>query len=135
MNTRLFALPCLLALLGASCAPQPAEIATTAATPPASAVQPTQADASSGSEQTSPVQLVDRTCKIDADCAIKDVGSCCGAHPSCVNKNSPTFPKQVKAQCGNEHRMGICSIPALSGCSCVQGQCSDINAADAAKTH
>ncbi len=70
---------------------------------------------------------VDASCKTDADCAIKDVGSCCGYNPRCVNSNSPTFPEQVKAQCAEQGRQSICGFPAISGCQCVKGQCAGIN--------
>ena len=39
--------------------------------------------------------VVDASCKTDDDCAIKDVGSCFGYRPACVNKASPTFPRQT----------------------------------------
>ncbi|MEO7251370.1 MAG: hypothetical protein ABIW30_02040 [Arenimonas sp.] len=65
-------------------------------------------------------------CRTDSDCAIKDVGSCCGYSPQCVNKNTQTFPEQVRARCGQEGRMGICGFPAISGCQCVSGKCSGI---------
>ena len=42
---------------------------------------------------------VDYACKTSADCAVKNVGNCCGAMPACVNKNSPTDPQGVRAQC------------------------------------
>lgn len=70
---------------------------------------------------------ISRQCRVDADCAIKDVGSCCGAYPQCVNKDSPTFPEQVQAQCASEGRMGVCGFPSISGCRCVQGQCEGVN--------
>jgi hypothetical protein len=71
---------------------------------------------------------VDRSCKTDADCAIKDVGSCCGYRPACVNTASPTFPDQVKAQCADSGRMGICGFPAITGCKCTAGQCEGTGA-------
>jgi hypothetical protein len=72
---------------------------------------------------------VNRACKVDADCAVKDVGSCCGKHPACVNKDAATDPNAVRAQCEKENRASVCSIEAIGGCSCVQGQCHNINAA------
>ena len=116
----------LLAMLLAACAPAPAA-RTSAAAPPTSASHAVAALA------TSDPGAVSRACKMDADCAVKDVGSCCGQYPACVNKDAQTFPEKVKAQCGIEHRMGVCSIPVISGCSCVQGKCADINVADAHK--
>jgi len=77
---------------------------------------------------------VDYTCKVDADCAVKDVGNCCGYYPACVNRDSPTFPEQVKAQCEKEGRMAICGFPSVSGCRCVEGRCQNVTgpAAEAA---
>jgi hypothetical protein len=72
--------------------------------------------------------VVDRGCQTDADCAIKDVGSCCGYAPACVNKASPTFPEQVQAQCAKSGRMGICGFPAITGCKCTAGQCEGTGA-------
>ena len=65
-------------------------------------------------------------CQTDADCAVKDVGNCCGYYPACVNSDSPTFPEQVKADCAKEGRMGICGFPNITGCECVEGRCSNI---------
>lgn len=64
------------------------------------------------------------SCDTDADCEIKDVGSCCGYNPRCLNKAAQTFPEQVKAQCAKGGRVGICGFPSLSGCQCVSGQCA-----------
>jgi hypothetical protein len=89
--------------------------------PPASA--PASTDASASYDFSHP----DRSCKVDADCAVKDVGNCCGKHPECVNKDAPTDPAKVKAQCAAEHRAGMCNVRAIGGCSCVQGKCSDLN--------
>ena len=70
-----------------------------------------------------PVQ-VDRSCNADADCVIKDVGSCCGAFPSCVNRNSPADPAAVKAACEkNGQNAAHCSRRVLEQCACRQGQC------------
>lgn len=66
---------------------------------------------------------VDIHCDTDADCAVKDIGSCCGYYPRCVNKDSPTFAAQVKAQCAREGRAGVCGFPSVSGCQCVAHQC------------
>jgi hypothetical protein len=72
--------------------------------------------------------VVDSSCRTDADCAIKDVGSCCGYRPACVNKASPTFPEQVQKQCAKSGRMGICGFPAITGCKCTAGKCEGTGA-------
>jgi hypothetical protein len=72
--------------------------------------------------------VVDASCKSDADCTIKDVGSCCGYRPQCVNTASPTFPEQVQAACAKSGRMGICGFPAITGCKCTAGKCEGTGA-------
>lgn len=67
---------------------------------------------------------VDYTCRTDTDCAVKDVGNCCGYYPACVNKDSPTFPEQVKAECEKNGVMAVCGFPEIAGCQCVQGRCA-----------
>jgi hypothetical protein len=68
---------------------------------------------------------VDYACHTDADCAVKNVGNCCGAYPTCVNRESPTFPDRVKAECAKTGTMGVCGFPVVKGCACVEGRCSD----------
>jgi hypothetical protein len=70
-----------------------------------------------------PVKL-DYHCSSDADCAVKDVGNCCGAYPACVNKDSPTDPAAVQAQCAKQGRMSACGFREIDACSCTQGRCS-----------
>lgn len=66
---------------------------------------------------------VDYSCRTDADCAVKNLGNCCGYFPACVNRNSPTFPEQVRAQCEREGRMSVCGWREIAGCTCVEGHC------------
>ena len=77
-----------------------------------------------------PTDVVDYSCRSDADCAVKDIGNCCGAYPTCVNRDSPTFPEQVRAECAKNHMASVCGFPVVQGCSCVEGRCS--NRTDAA---
>ena len=70
-------------------------------------------------------------CDTDTDCAVKDVGSCCGARPACVHKDAKTFPDEVQARCAHEGRMSICGFTAIEGCQCVSGRCAPIVAAPA----
>jgi hypothetical protein len=72
-----------------------------------------------------PVQ-VDRSCRVDSDCVVKDVGNCCGYYPACVNKASRTDPAAVQAQCAKDGKASICGFPVIDGCRCVGGQCSDV---------
>ncbi len=68
--------------------------------------------------------VVDRSCKTDADCAVKDVGNCCGYYPACVNKDSPTDPAGVRAQCQSKGVVGVCGFPSITSCQCRSGQCT-----------
>ena len=69
-----------------------------------------------------PLKL-DYHCTGDADCAVKDIGNCCGAYPACVNKDSPTDPAAVQAQCAKQGRMSACGFRPVDACSCTQGRC------------
>ena len=75
--------------------------------------------------------VVDTSCKSNADCAVKNVGNCCGAMPACVNKDSPTDPAAVQAACSAKGMMGVCGFAEISSCQCDNGQCAP--AGDAAK--
>ena len=68
---------------------------------------------------------IDVSCRSDADCAVKNVGNCCGAMPACVNVNSPTDPEGVKAECARKGIMSMCGFKPIEGCQCVRGQCKD----------
>lgn len=70
-----------------------------------------------------PAVVIDRSCRSDADCTVKNVGNCCGAYPACVNVASPTDPAGVQAQCQAQGMMGVCGFTEIQGCSCLQGQC------------
>lgn len=74
-----------------------------------------------------PVKL-DRSCRSDADCTLKNTGNCCGAgstsgSPACINKDSPTDPGAVQAQCAQQGAMSTCGSREISGCRCVDGSC------------
>ena len=67
-----------------------------------------------------------RSCNTNSDCAVKDVGNCCGAYPMCVNKDTKTDPAAVRAQCEQKGMASICGFQEVSGCQCVKGQCENI---------
>ena len=69
---------------------------------------------------------VDYSCRTSADCAVKNVGNCCGAFPSCVNKDAKTDPAAVQAQCAKAGMASVCGFQEVSGCQCVQGECQNI---------
>jgi hypothetical protein len=66
---------------------------------------------------------IDGSCKVDADCAVKNVGNCCGAMPACVNKDSPVDAAAVQSQCAKDGRVGVCGFREISSCSCNAGKC------------
>jgi len=116
-------------------APQASDARTATPAPDDAAAQPTRARApepapkerqadSTVAPASTPVKL-DFACKTDADCAVKNVGNCCGAKPACVNANSPTDPEGVKAECARKGMMSMCGFKPIEGCQCVQGQCKD----------
>ncbi len=63
-------------------------------------------------------------CNSDADCAVKDIGSCCGYYPQCVNVAHQSDPAAVKAACASEGRSSICGFPDIAGCRCVDKRCT-----------
>jgi len=73
---------------------------------------------------------LDTSCSKNADCAVKDVGNCCGTMPACVNKDSPTDPQAVQARCAASGQMGICGFRQISACQCDNGQCVEAPAAN-----
>ena len=108
----------LLATLLSGCATA-AEERTAGGSPtaaaPASDTQPDVTKSAPG--------VVDYSCETDADCAVKNVGNCCGYYPACVNRDSPTFPDQVKAECAAKGMSSICGFPSISGCVCRDKRC------------
>lgn len=66
---------------------------------------------------------VDYGCRSDADCAVKNVGNCCGYYPACVNKDSPTDPEGVMARCDKEGMASVCGFPEIAACTCQRGRC------------
>ena len=113
--TSLIAFLAIALSLAACAAPTPAtgDVASTA--PPKSTPLPPRV--------VPKAATVDSSCKTSADCAVKDVGNCCGAMPACVNKDSPTDPAAVQAQCQAKGMMGVCGFREISACQCDNGQC------------
>ncbi|MGY4515307.1 hypothetical protein [Lysobacter sp. HA18] len=65
------------------------------------------------------------SCASNSDCTVKNVGSCCGAMPACVNKNSPVDPAAVQADCARQGMSSTCGFKDIQSCSCVAGTCRD----------
>jgi len=73
--------------------------------------------------QVSRPPTIDQSCKTSADCVVKDVGSCCGAMPACVNRNSRTDPAAVQAECARKGMSSVCGFNDITACTCANGQC------------
>jgi len=116
-----------LALVAGCAARSDATAPSTPAVAPAPAASPVPA--SSPAPAADPADLL--ACTSDSDCAIKDVGSCCGTRPACVRHDAKTFPDEVKARCAREGRMGVCGFTAIEGCQCASGRCAPIVASPA----
>lgn len=71
----------------------------------------------------------DRSCKVDADCAVKNIGNCCGYYPACVNRSALVDPAAVQAQCRASNQASVCGFREVSSCSCVQGKCENAGGA------
>jgi hypothetical protein len=66
---------------------------------------------------------IDYSCAADADCAVKDVGNCCGHYPMCVNKGAKTDRALVGRLCAESGAAGVCGFPSISGCRCINKKC------------
>ena len=73
---------------------------------------------------------IDRSCHSDGDCAVKDIGNCCGRFPACVNRDSPTDPAAVQAQCAREGKASSCGFQEIHDCACREGTCVARDALD-----
>ena len=62
-------------------------------------------------------------CTIASDCAIKDVGNCCGSYPACVSVDSPVDAAAVARECADKGLSGICGYPVVEACVCNAGRC------------
>ena len=69
----------------------------------------------------------DLSCKVAGDCAVKNVGNCCGHFPACVNKDSPVDPEAVRAECERTGTASVCGWQDIRACDCVQGQCRAVS--------
>lgn len=116
----------LCAALAACTAPATNGGATTPHDPAAKAPPPMSRPLPANRMREAPV--IDYSCKADSDCAVKNVGNCCGAMPACVNKDSAVDPAAVQAQCAKDGRAGVCGFREIESCSCNSGRCEPAEA-------
>lgn len=69
------------------------------------------------------VPELDRSCRVDSDCAVKDVGNCCGYFPACVNQDARPDPQAVQAACAETGMAGVCGFRDIQACACVSNTC------------
>jgi hypothetical protein len=125
------------AVAAPSAVPMPTELASPGpssvvdSTPDASAQDAAKPDPTQVAREKAPApapqpaQGGDR-CVSDADCAVKDVGSCCGYNPRCVAASSTPDPAAVRARCAADGRVGTCGFREPAGCQCSQGHCAAV---------
>lgn len=115
-------LPLCLCLLGA-CAMSAGSDAQQPATKPAATRPAPPMSRPLPPNEVREAPKLDSSCRTDADCAVKNVGNCCGAMPACVNKDSPTDPAAVQSQCAAKGMASICGFRPISACRCNAGSC------------
>lgn len=115
-------LSCLFLFAMAGCAAPASPEGGAGNPPPASTPSPKPTGGNLPPREAGAV-TVDYACRTSADCAVKNVGNCCGAMPACVNKDSPTDPQGVQAQCAASGRMSVCGFAEVTACQCVSGRC------------
>jgi hypothetical protein len=132
-RTLLSLLSLLLApLLLAACA-APQSSAGSDIAPPSASDQPAESVPRQRPGPVAGVPVLDRSCKVDSDCAVKDVGSCCGYRPACVNKDAKPDPAAVQAACAANGVMGTCGFREIEACSCVASTCEAAASAPVAR--
>ena len=107
-------LPALLLLALVACA---------APAPPVAEAAPPHAPVIDRSVAPSGVPDLDTSCRVDSDCAVKNVGSCCGYQPACVNANAQVDPQAVQADCARRGIAGVCGFVEIQSCACVNSRC------------
>ncbi len=77
--------------------------------------------------------VIIRTCEVDADCVVMNVGNCCGYYPQCLNRDSITDPEYQYNRCMRRGFSPGCAYPPeIDSCGCIEGRC--VAAADTDST-
>jgi hypothetical protein len=116
---------CLLALaaLATACNAPPAMPQAPAASASMPAPAPIASAAAPAPQAADKPAAPDRSCKADVDCAVKDVGNCCGRMPACVNANAAVDPAATRAWCASQGIASTCGFVEVTACQCVAGTC------------
>lgn len=70
---------------------------------------------------------LDRRCSVDTDCAIMNIGNCCGREPACLAKFAKPNPAWVQKQCEKHGLAGVCGFTPVMGCQCKSGRCASLS--------
>jgi hypothetical protein len=57
-------------------------------------------------------------CRQASDCAVKNVGNCCGYYPRCANVDATFSPPDCSAG-----QVGVCGFPEITSCDCRANSC------------
>ncbi|HEX5661416.1 MAG TPA: hypothetical protein VFX59_29705 [Polyangiales bacterium] len=79
-------------------------------------------DATADANPSAPDSATPFRCQTANDCAILNVGSCCGYFPRCANSGA------VFTQPDCSGVVSTCGFPAIDSCGCEQGQCVSLQA-------
>lgn len=89
---------------------------------------PTTRDSAQSLTGLSAHRNVELHCQQDSDCAVTNIGNCCGTYLACVNTSSTIDPAAVARECADQGLAGICGYPDITACECVQGLCRSADA-------
>ncbi|GGK00369.1 hypothetical protein GCM10011394_07010 [Luteimonas terricola] len=124
------AIPVLFALCLAACA-APLPDAGVSAPPMSDPLPATPVPAQPARPAVAGVPDLDRSCRVDSDCAVKNVGNCCGYFPACVNTDAQPDPAAVQAACAQSGMVGVCGFKEIEACACVASTCEPASSAGA----
>jgi len=88
--------------------------------------EPEQTDNSKDEKKLIPKDqgLIDQYfCNTNSDCEIKDIGSCCGEYPRCVNKEFIPDIDAVINECKESGISSTCEFPVIIYCACIKNSC------------
>ncbi len=82
--------------------------------------------------ETAPADIY--ACTKDSDCVVKDVHNCCGYYPACVNTSAVIDVEAVNRECAKQNVAGVCGFPEISGCTCQNGLCVNIESGSSSES-
>lgn len=93
------------------------------AAPPPPSPAPVPAPAPAPAPGVPGVPDLDASCRVDSDCAVRNVGNCCGYFPACLNKDAKPDPAAVQAGCAASGMTSVCGFREIQACACVANAC------------